>query len=133
MQRIDFDPTPEHADIVLKAVLHCLLLLAFIGLSDQGVAAAATPCAEMARQQAAAMASMPDCHPDAYKSVKDSTPCQDMTPACMAMAGCAALTALGGGYLPLADTTAATSFWQVTPVLHGRTVSPDPDPPSRLG
>lgn len=131
--------TPEHAkDIsypVLKFLLrHLLLLGVVLGLAGQGMAFASTPCPAM-QQQESAMAGMPDCMAGQAKSGKQSAPCKEMMPGCMDMMGCASLVALDASYSvvskPLIVT--ATASWPATPVLFGRSIAPDPDPPSILG
>ena len=119
---------------MLNTLARQLLLLGVIfGLAGQGVARASTPCAEMA-QTPTAMADMPDCAAmrDAGKS---KVPCKDMSPGCFAMVGCAAVVAIDAQPLVVVSTLpllfAAT--WPATPVLTGRNIAPDPDPPSLLG
>lgn len=132
--------TPEHAkDIphaVLKFLLRRLLLLGVVlGLSGQGVAFASTPCPAMIQQQGTAMAGMPDCMAGQAKSGKQSAPCKEMTPGCMDMMGCASLVALDTPYSVVGKPliVAATASWPATPILSGRSIAPDPDPPSILG
>ena len=116
---------------------HLLLLGVILGLAGQGVAFASSPCAEMQKEQAMSgpMAGMPDCAMGQHKPEKQSVPCKDMTPGCLAMAGCVALVAVD----TLSPTTqapllvASLNLWPTTPVLLGRNVAPDPDPPSLLG
>ena len=81
------------------------------------------------------MAGMPDCAMGPHKPNSDPAPCKEMTPGCLAMAGCVALVG--------ADTISPSSqapldammpdLWPASPVLLGRNVAPDPDPPSLLG
>lgn len=123
---------------------HFLLLAAIFGLVGQGVAFAAPPCAVMQKAEASAMAGpmagMPDCDmgqhkTDPIKSNGGTTPCKDMTPGCLAMAGCAALVAVDS-LTPTVDApmlVASVDLWPATPVLLGRSIAPDPDPPSLLG
>ena len=116
---------------------HLLLLGVIFGLAGQSVAFASSPCAEMQKEQTMSgpMADMPDCAMGQHKSDKDSAPCKDMTPGCLAMAGCVALVAVD----TLSPTTqapllvASLNLWPETPVLLGRSIAPDPDPPSLLG
>ncbi len=121
---------------MLKFLLrHLLMLGVILGLAGQGVAYASSPCTAMAPQQVSAMAGMPDCMTVRDKSGKQSAPCKEMTPGCFAMAGCASLVALDAADVmvekPLIVAAAAT--WPATPVLIGRSIAPDPDPPSILG
>lgn len=108
-----------------------------LGLAGQGVAFASSPCAEMQTEQAmsAPMAGMPDCDMAQHKSDKAPVPCKDMTLGCMAMAGCAALIAVDTIAPSIAAPLAAASLahWSAAPVLLGRSIAPDPDPPSQLG
>ncbi len=115
---------------------HLLLLGVILGLAGQSVAFASSPCAEMQKEQAMSgpMAGMPDCAMG-QQSEKRSVPCKDMTPGCLAMAGCVALVAVD----TLSPTTQAPllaarlDLWPATPVLLGRSIAPDPDPPSLFG
>lgn len=113
---------------------HLLLLWVVVGLAGQGVASASTPCQEMAKSAAASMDGMTDC--DAMRDAgKGKAPCKDMTAGCFTMAGCSAVVAIDMGSEVVASTMpllfAAT--WPATPVLTGRDIAPDPDPPSLLG
>ena len=116
---------------------HLLLLGVILGLAGQSVAFASSPCAEMQKERAMSgpMAGMPDCAMSQHKSDNRSVPCKDMTPGGLAMAGCAALIAVD----TLSPTTqapllvASLNLWPTTPVLLGRSIAPDPDPPSLLG
>ena len=116
---------------------HLLLLGVILGLAGQGVAFASSPCAEMQKEQTMSgpMADMPDCAMGQHKSDDGSAPCKDMTPGCLAMAGCVALVAVDALSLttqaPL--PVASRNLWPTTPVLLGRSIAPDPDPPSLLG
>ena len=126
----------------MKFLFRLLLLFGVIlGLAGQGVAFASSPCAEMQKEQtmsgpmAGPMVGMPDCAMGQHKSDNGSAPCKDMTPGCLAMAGCVALVAVD----TLAPTieapllVASLNLWPTTPVLLGRSIAPDPDPPSLLG
>ena len=122
----------------MKFLLRLLLLLGVIlGLAGQSVAFASSPCAEMQKEQAMSgpMAGMPDCAMGQHKSDDGSTPCRDMTAGCLAMAGCVAFVAVD----TLSPTVqapllvASLNRWPTTPVLLGRSIAPDPDPPSFLG
>lgn len=116
---------------------HLLLLGVILGLAGPGMAFAAAPCALMQMQQAttAPMAEMPDCDLGQHQTDEGSAPCKDMTPGCLAMAGCAAIVAVDS----LAPTmqppplVESLNLWPTTPVLLGRNIAPDPDPPSLLG
>lgn len=119
---------------MLKFLLrHLLLLGVVLGLSGQGVAYASSPCNTMMQQQA--MAGMPDCMMGQDKSGKQSAPCKEMTPGCFAMAGCASLVALDtpAAVVGTPLVVAAAATWPATSVLIGRSIAPDPDPPSILG
>ena len=118
---------------------HFLLLGAILGLAGQGVAVAASPCAEMNEQLSTAMAGpmagMADCTMGQETPSKAPAPRKDMTPGCFAMAGCASLATLDVSSAPVfAPTTQAVAAqWPATPILLGRNIAPDPDPPSQLG
>lgn len=118
---------------------HLLLLGAILGLAGQGVASASTPCPMMQHERAAAMAGtmagMSDCDMCPEKSGNGSAPCKDMSLGCMAMAGCAALIAVDT-ISPSTDAplpVASLAHWSAIPILLGRSIAPDPDPPSILG
>jgi hypothetical protein len=116
---------------------HLLLLGVILGLAGQGVAFASSPCAEMQKEQAMSgpMAGMPDCAMGQHKPEKQSFPCKDMTPGCLAMAGCVALVAVDtlSPTIQAPLLVASLNLWPTTPVLLGRSIAPDPDPPSLLG
>lgn len=116
---------------MLKALVrHLVLIGVVIGLAGQGVARASTPCQEMERTQATAMADMPDCA--AMRDAgKGKAPCKGMSLGCFAMAGCAAAVAIDAQPLiaRIAEKLVLAS-WPATPVLTGRDTAPDPDPPS---
>ena len=119
---------------MLKTLIrHLLLLTVVVGLAGQGVARASTPCQEMVKSAATSMAGMPDC--DAMRDAgKGKAPCKGMSAGCFAMAGCAVIAIdtqsdVVATQMPL--LFAAT--WPATPVLTGRNIAPDPDPPSLLG
>lgn len=118
---------------------HFLLVGVILGLAGQGVAVAAPRCAlmqmEQASTKAAPMAGVPDCDMGQHRTDKGSTPCKDMTPGCLAMAGCAALVAVDSltPTVPAPPLVASVELWPATPVLLGRSIAPDPDPPSLLG
>ena len=116
---------------------HLLLLGVILGLAGQGVAFASSPCAEMQKEQAmsGSMAGMPDCAMGQHKSDNGAAPCKDMTPGCLAMAGCVALVAVDtlSPTIQAPLLVASLSLWPTTPVLLGRSLAPDPDPPSLLG
>ncbi len=138
--RIDIQLPQEHFDADMKFLFrHFLLLGVILGLAGQGVAFAATPCAVMQMEQASAkaepMAGMGDCAMGQHKTDKGSTPCKDMSLGCLAMAGCAALAAIDVSPAVLTSPLplAAVAAWPATPVLLGRSIAPDPDPPSLLG
>ena len=122
----------------MKVFLRLLLLLGVIvGLAGQGVAFASSPCAEMQQERAMAgpMAGMPDCAMGQNKSDNGSGPCKDMTPGCLAMSGCMALVAVDtlSPVIQAPFLVASVDLWPATAVLLGRSVAPDPDPPSLLG
>jgi hypothetical protein len=120
---------------MLKTLTRQFLLLAVVlGLAGQGVARASTPCEAMMQVQASTVADMLPC--DAMRDAgKGKAPCKDMTPGCFAMAGCSAVIVIDGQShiirSPMPLLFAAT--WPATPVLTGRDIAPDPDPPSLLG
>lgn len=115
--------------------MHALLLVGvLIGLATQGVALAAEPC-PMEQAQSSTMAGMEDCCPEDGPSSHDGAPCSEMTLACVTMAGCANLGALGSDAMTGLDPQGlgATQFWILSAALHGRTIPPDTHPPARLG
>lgn len=111
---------------------HLLLLGVIFGLAGQGVAYASPPCAAMASSTSAQMA---DCIKGVHKSDKGPVPCKGMTPGCVAMAGCASLGAndMTSAIVGAPPMVADIATWPATPVLIGRSIAPDPDPPAILG
>ena len=89
----------------------------------------------MARSMSGPMAGMPDCAMGQHKSDNGSAPCKDMTPGCLAMAGCVALVAVDtlSPTVEAPRLVASLNLWPTPPVLLGRSIAPDPDPPSLLG
>ena len=116
---------------------HLLLLGVMLGLAGQSMAFAASPCAEMQTEQAmpTPMAVMPDCDMGQQNSDKSPVPFKRMTSGCLAMAGCAALAAFDTATPTIAAPlrVAVVDRWPAAPVLFGRSIAPDPDPPSLLG
>ena len=118
---------------------HLLLLGVILGFAGQSVALVSSPCSEMQKEQASTlagpMAGMPDCAMGQGRSDKDSVPCKDMKFGCFAMAGCASLAALDAPSIAVHApiTLAVAALWPATPILTGRNIAPDPDPPSHLG
>ena len=133
--RIDFYDPQAHQRMMVKTLIrHLLMLTVVVGLAGQGVARASTPCDEMVKSAATTMAGMPDC--DAMRDAgKGKVPCKDMSLGCYAVAGSAAVVAIdtqpNGFASPVPSLISAT--WPATPVLTGREIAPDPDPPSLLG
>ena len=114
---------------------HFLLLGVILGLAGQSVAFASSSCAVMQKEQVAAKAGVSDCAMGQHKTDKGSTPCKEMTPACLAMAGCAALVAVNS-MTPTIEApllVASLDLGPATPVLNGRSIVPELDPPSLLG
>lgn len=119
----------------MKALFRLLLLVGVLtGLATQGVALAAEPC-PMEQQQTSVMADMEDCCPKHDPNGHDRAPCNDMTLACLAMAGCATLGATDVAPAPAlaAAETSAPRFWMTEIALHGWSAPPDNHPPAPLG
>ena len=127
---------PKHLVVVLRSLFLLILLFGVVGgLSGQAAAEPMPPCAHMAMAQSAAIVGMADCCPDKDKSSNDSGPCKGMATACLAMAGCTTVALNDGAYLPLRPVAANDHFWfrQTIPALYGRSIPPDPYPPSDFG
>lgn len=127
---------PKHLVVVLRSLFLLLLLFGVVGgLSGQAAAESGPPCAHMAMTQSAAMVGMADCCPDKDKSGNDSGPCKGMANPCLAMAGGTTAALNDGDYLRLGAVAANDHFWflQNISVLYGRSIPPDPYPPSRPG
>ena len=121
---------------MLRSLLLIILLFGLAGSFSAPVAAEpGPPCPHMVMAQSAAMDGMGDCCPDEGKSGKDSVPCKDMMAVCMAMAGCATVALHGAVDLPLVAAARQNHSWfrEKAPVLYGRSIPPEPYPPSRLG
>ena len=114
---------------------HFLLLGVILGLVGQSVAFASSPCAVMQKERVSAIAAISDCVMDQHKTDKGSIPCKEMTPGCLAMAGCAALVAVYSvtAKIEAPLMVARLDVWPATSVLDGRSITPDPDPPSLFG
>lgn len=123
----------------MSAVLRSLFLIVLLfgvvgGLSGKAAAQPGPPCANAAMAHPATIAGTVDCCPDDNKTAKHSAPCKDMGATCLATAGCATAALLGGAYAPLGAIAANGHSWfrRNIPVLYGRSIPPDPYPPSRL-
>ena len=114
---------------------HFLLLGVILGLVGQSVAFASSPCAVMQKERGSAISGMSDCVMGQHKTDKGSSPCKEMTPGCLAMAGCAALVAVDSvtAKIEAPLMVARLDVWPATSVLDGRSITPDPDPPSLFG
>lgn len=121
---------------MIKRLLgHIFLLGVIIGLSGQSVAVAAGSCAAMANEQNATVAIMVDCAEGEHNTDKGSVPCEGLTPGCVAMMGCTAAVApdLPVAILDASDIVTIAAIWSASAVLHGRYITPEPDPPSFFG
>ena len=114
---------------------HFLLLGVILGLVGQSVAFASSPCAVMQKERGSAISGMSDCVMGQHKTDKGSSPCKEMTPGCLAMAGCAALVAVDSvtAQIEAPPRAARLYVWPPTSVLDGRSITPDPDPPLLFG
>jgi hypothetical protein len=114
---------------------HFLLLLAILGFVGQGVAYAFSPCAAMAMDQSVSGSKMADRGMGSDKVNKDQAPHKNMTPGCMAMAGCSTPAAIAIQAPTMCEPRIAViaATWPVTHSLHGIDVSPEQHPPSILG
>lgn len=110
-----------------------LLLGVILGLAGQSVAYAASPCAAMQQEQTTAAKA--DCVMGQRKADKSLPPCKELSPGCLAMAGCAALIAIDSltPTMKAPVMVANLDIWPATSVLNGRSIAPDPDPPSLFG
>ena len=121
---------------MLRTLFLIVLLFGVVGgLSGKAAAEPWPPCANQALAQSAAMVGMTDCCPDKHKTGKHSAPCKDMAATCLATAGCATAALHDGAFVPLGVMAANDHSWfrRTIPVLYGRSIPPDPYPPSRLG
>ena len=114
---------------------HFLLLGVILSLAGQSLAFASSPCAVMQKERGSAISGMSDCVMGQHKTDKGSSPCKEMTPGCLAMAGCAALVAVDSitAQIKAPLMEAGLDVWPATSVLSGRSITPDPDPPSLFG
>lgn len=121
---------------MLRSLFLIVLLFGVVGgLSGKAAAKLGPPCASGVMAPPAAMAGMAECCPDEDKSGKNTAPCKDMAAACLAMAGCAPVALRDGACVPLGAVAGNDHSWfrQNITVLYGRSIPPDPYPPSRLG
>lgn len=121
---------------MLRSLFLVVLLFGVVGgLSGKAAAEPGPHCANGAMTHPATMAGMADCCPADDKTGKHSAPCKDMGATCLATAGCATAAVLGGADVPLGAMAANGHSWfrRTIPVLYGRSIPPDPYPPSRLG
>jgi hypothetical protein len=113
-----------------------LLLGVLVGMSALPLQANAAPMAgmSMAKMTQADMSAMPDCVASRAKDAKQK-PCK------CGMGGCLAMMASGASFM-LADGASASFHAvsgkrlvhaSVTATLHGRSTTPEPEPPTLLG
>ena len=120
---------------MLRLLRHLLLVGLLFGLVGNGVAAAAPPCNMMMQSQTSAMADMPDCDMAMKCPDCDKKQSKDTKRGCALMASCGVMLAVSEP-APAASSPYITPigvFWPVTAVFAGRTVTPEPEPPSLLG
>jgi len=111
-----------------------LLLGALLGLLAQEAAFASAPTIPMPEISASGMS--PDCaEMMGIDTSQDKTPCAGLTLDCIAKMGCALPPAVVSSAMPLAVDAHIRGVLNPLPVrrLAGRTIGPEPDPPSRLG
>jgi hypothetical protein len=120
----------------VKRSLSLLLLLgALLGLFGQAAAFAIGPRVAATATEVAVAQSMPmDCAEMPRKPAKEPMPCKGLTLDCIAAMGCV-LPVVLGDTLPLDltnDESAPLERWSSTPVLAGRSIAPEPYPPTLL-
>ena len=121
---------------MLTLFRYVLFLGVLVGLAGNGAAAASAPCNIMAMQpHMAAMAGMPDCDMTASCPDCPSKHSKGSKGNCAMMVGCVAALAIKEP--TLAPTALGVKpigqFWPVATVLTGRSVVPEPEPPTLLG
>ena len=119
---------------MLKARLSLLLLLgALLGLLGQGMAYAAGPALAPAIEASHAMPSGMDCADmTSDHKAKPAQPCKGLTLACIAQMGCVVPMTFADSARMVERLTPArlNATWPRAPALVGRTVPPEPEPPS---
>ena len=116
-----------------RALKIVLLIAALLGLFGQTVAVAAS--SHVTRVESVVPAAMPmDCLGMMQSGGGKSPPCDRMTLGCIIGMGCAIpLTlAVGQPLLVQAKVEVAAPAWPLTPALIGRSLQPEPHPPSSL-
>jgi hypothetical protein len=112
-----------------RALKIVLVIVALLGLFGQTVAVAASPHTTHVESV------MPmDCLGMMQSGSDKSPPCDRITLGCIAGIGCALpLTlAVGQPLLVQAKVEGAAPAWRLTPALIGRSLQPEPHPPSTL-
>lgn len=115
-----------------RALQFVLVIAALLGLFGQTVAIASSTTAAI---EATAPANMPmDCIDMMRGDDDNMIPCSRMTLACIAGMGCAMPFTLDVGWPVVAETMndVGSLAWPSTPSMEGRSVAPDPHPPSTL-
>ena len=133
---IDLAAAPQHLVSVLRSFFIMALFIGVIfALSAPVIAAPVEPCAQMPTAAPAAMAGMADCCPGDQNSRESRDPCKDMAAACALMACCSTIVPSSNVLLQLHLDVATDRTWFRTaaPTLYGRSIPPEPYPPSRLG
>lgn len=116
-----------------QALKIVLVIAALLGLFGQTVAVAASPT--MTAIEATAPASMPmDCMGMMRVGGDNSVPCDRMTLGCIVGLGCALPVTIDVGQPIIVDTMIflASPAWPSTQSMKGRSVAPEPHPPSTL-
>jgi hypothetical protein len=117
----------------VKRCIHLALVFgALIGLFSQAVAYAHTPAPQAPQREAMSE----DCMEmmNMQPPTKRQMPCKGMTLDCIAAMGCTVPMVLGEPF-EIGPSTAASIVapWEAAPVpLSGRSIPPDPDPPSLI-
>lgn len=111
-----------------------LVLAALLGLFAQTTAFAAGPFFAAAIQNATAETMPIDCPETMEDRGESSLPCEQMTLGCIAAMGCMTVFTLDNRGTAVASTTPLDSLtcWALLAALQGRSVEPEPHPPSTL-
>jgi hypothetical protein len=115
-----------------RALQFVLVIAALLGLFGQTVAIASSTTAAI---EATAPATMPmDCVDMMRGNDNNTIPCNRMTFACIVGMGCAMPLTLDIGQPAVAEAIIAVGSpaWPSKPSMEGRSVAPDPHPPSTL-
>lgn len=117
-----------------QALKFVLVIGVLLGLLAQTAVVTASPVDGMVAATGAPMTMSADCLKMMKSKDGKARPCEGMTLACIAGMGCPITFTLSSGPRPVGTPilTYQPGLWQIVSRLEGRSVQPEPHPPSPL-